>query len=444
MRTTRNAPGPVRSVGVRRYRADSAGLMQQLHQEYGDVTRFRVGPYVMHQVSDPELIREVLHDNTGAYRRGRVFKGFELFFGRGTMTTDGEEWRVRRTAGQPFYRTGFLHGNVPVIAGTVEEVLERWAAPAAGGTAIDVVPEMMRLAMGVVSRVLYGFDLTHRVGELIPAGRFALSAIFPGSPALILPGWLPGPHRRALRANQGAFDHAMDEVITEHEHGRIPPACMAGVLHTVTDPATGGAFTRQQVLDELKTHFIAGNETTGCALAWTLYEISRHDKVHDRLCEELDEVLGGRAPTGSDLAELPYLRQVVSESLRLHPPVPMTPREPVRDIEIGGYRVPAGSTIFMSQYTVHHDPAHWPDPDVFDPDRFGPARPGPGRYTYFPFSGGPRRCVGAPLAEIEIQVAVAMIVQRYRLRPLPGHPVATDSMISLRPRHGLVMTVEAR
>ena len=195
------------------------------------------------------------------------------------------------------------------------------------------------------------------------------------------------------------------------------------------------------MLDELKTHFIAGNETTGCGLAWTLYEIARHPHVRDRLAAELDGVLGGRAPDAADLARLPYLRQVVNESLRLHPPVPMTPREPVHDVEIGGYRVPAGSTVFMSQYTVHHDPAYWPDPDVFDPDRFDPGRPAPGQYTFFPFSGGPRRCVGAPLAEIEMQVAVAMIVQRYRLTPVPGHPVETDSMISLRPRFGLAMTL---
>jgi cytochrome P450 len=426
---------------VRRYRADSAGLMQQLHRKYGDVTRFRVGPYTMHQVVDPALIREVLHDTTGAYRRGRVFQGFELFFGRGTMTTDGEEWRARRMAGQPFYRTGFLNQNVPVIADTVNELLGRWAGPAQRGEAIDIVPEMMRLAMGVVSRVLYGFDLTHRSPGLIPAGRFSLSAIFPGSPALILPGWLPGPHRRRLRSAQAAFNDAMDEVITAHEHGRTPPECMAGTLHAVTDPVTGRPFTRQQVLDELKTHFIAGNETTGCGMAWTLYEIARHPEVHSRLCAELDDVLGGRAPTAADLAKMPYLRQVVNESLRLHPPVPMTPREPVHDVEIGGYRIPAGSTIFMTQYTVHHDPRHWPDPDVFDPERFDPARSGHGRYTYFPFSGGPRRCIGAPLAEIEIQVAVAMIVQRYRLTPQPDHPVETDSMISLRPRFGLVMTI---
>ncbi|MBP2327915.1 cytochrome P450 [Kibdelosporangium banguiense] len=429
---------------MRRYRADSAGLMQRLHREYGDVTRFRVGPYVMHQVTDPALIKDVLHDNIGTYRRGRVFHGFELFFGIGTMTTDGEQWRTLRTAGQPFYRTGFLNESVPVIAGTVTELLTRWDGLAARGEPVDIVPEMMRLAMGVVSRVLYGHDLTHRADELIPAGRFALSAIFPGSPELILPGWVPGPHRRRLRCAQAAFDNAMDEVITAHEHGRTPPDRMAGTLHAVTDPETGRSFNRQQVLDELKTHFIAGNETTGCGLAWTLYEIARHPDVHSRLCAELDDVLCGRTPAMADLAKLPYLRQVVNESLRLHPPVPMTPREPVHDIELGGYRIPAGSTIFMSQHTVHHDPAHWPDPDVFDPGRFDPDRPGPGRYTYFPFSGGPRRCIGAPLAEIEIQIAVAMITQRYRLSPLPHHPVETDSMISLRPRHGVVMAVEAR
>lgn len=428
-------------IAVRRFRADSPAVMRELHREFGDVTVFKVGPYRMHQVAAPELVRDVLQDNTGVYRRGQVYRGFELIFGTGMLTADGEQWRSLRAAGRPFYRAGFLNDSMPLITGTVRDLVRGWADIARQGQPIDVVPHVMRLAMGVVSRVVYGIDVRHRSDELHPAVMAALTVMMPGSTAQLLPGWLPGPHRRGLRLARSRIDGAMAEVLAAHEQGRGAGAGMAGVLSGMTDPSTGEPLTRQQIVDELKTHFLAGHETTGCGLAWTLHEIATHPDVQDRLGAELDTVLNGREPSTDDLAALPYLRQVVAESLRLHPPIPYFPREPVRDVEIGGCPIPAGSTIFLSQYTVHHDPAHWPDPDRFDPDRWAPDRPGPARYTYFPFGGGQRRCVGAPLAELEIQVAVAMIAQRFRLTPVPGRPVVPQATISLRPRHGLVMTI---
>ncbi|QWF84065.1 cytochrome P450 [Amycolatopsis sp. CA-230715] len=442
MTTTERAPGPALPFGIRRFRDQAAHLMLRMAREHGDVTRFRVGPELMHQVAGPEAIREVLHDNEN-YRRGRVYEGFELFFGKGLLTTDGEQWRTLRRTGQPMFRANFLHPNAPVITAAVDGLMRRWEGLAARGAPVDIVPEVMRLAFDVVTRVLCDHDLSHRADEVIPAIVHVLSAMFPGSAEQLLPAWLPGRHRRRLRATQAVLDAAVGELLAEHHRGALPADRMVGRLVAAID-RNGNGLTRGQILDELKTHLLAGHETTGCGLAWTLHEIAAHPEVGDRLRAEVTAVLSGRDArelTTSDLAALPYLRQVVAESLRLHPPIPMFPRQPIRDVRVGGYRIPARSTVFVSPLTVHHDPRHWPDPEAFDPGRFDPDGPGPARYTYFPFGGGQRRCIGAPLAELEIQLAVAMITTRFRLRPRQGHPVDPHSLISLRPRSGLPMTI---
>lgn len=427
------APGPVRPFGVRRFRTEAAAIMVGLARDYGDVTRFRVGPTLMHQVTGPSAIRDVLHDSQ-SYRRGKVYGGFELFFGKGLLTTDGHEWKTLRNTGAPFFRTGFLHPNVPAITDAVNDLVRRWETLAQRGEPVDIVPEVMRLAFDVVTRVLCGYDLRHRADEVIPAIVNVLSAMFPGSPELLLPRWVPGPHRRRLRATQLVLDAAVAELIDTR------PDRLVAALLGASDVDSGEPLTRRQVMDELKTHLLAGHETTGCGLAWTLYELAAHPEAAEQVRAELS-VLGDRDPVAEDLPRLPYLGQVVDEALRLHPPIPMFPREAVRDVEVGGYRIPAGSTLFVSPFTMHYDPRYWTNHLNFDPSRFAADRPGPARYTYLPFGGGQRRCIGAPLAEIEIRLAVAMLARRFRLTPLPGHRVDPHSLISLRPRFGLRMRI---
>lgn len=436
----RNAPGPTLPFGVRRYRDDAAALMLGLHREYGDVARFRVGPQLMHQIAGPDLIRQVLHDRE-SYRRGAVYGGFELFFGQGMLTTEGAHWRTRRSAGQPYFHAHHLHPAVPDIAEVVGELLERWEILAAQGVPVDIVPGIMRLTFEVVTTVLCGTDMRHRSDEVVAAIPYVLSAMFPGSPEQLLPSWLPGRVRRRLRSTQSLLDGVADELMDRFLDGAAPPDRLVGTLFGTTDPVTDAPLTRRQIADELKTYLLAGHETTGCGLTWTLYEIARHPAVHDRLTAELTEVLGDRSPTAADLPHLPYLSQVVDEALRLHPPIPMFPREPLHDIELGGYRIPGGTAIFVSPHAAHRDPRHWTDPDTFDPDRFGPDRPKPQPYTYLPFGGGARRCIGAPLAEFEIRIAVALIVRRFRLTPPPGRNASEYSLVSLRPRAGLPLTI---
>ncbi|MFJ9363922.1 cytochrome P450 [Nocardia sp. NPDC101769] len=417
--------------------------MVDLHRKYGGVSRFRVGPYLMHQVSDPVLVQSILHDKKGRFVRGTFYRGFELFFGKGLLTADGADWRMRRDATAPYYRAAELKSAIPEITACIEKLARNWEAVADTGKPIDIVPDLMGLAMDVVSRVILGSGIDGRRDDLVEAVRIALPAMVPGDLAQHVPTWLPLPYLRRVRKARKAIVDALRAIMSDHRQGDGDPDSMGASLFGLTDPESGRPWHHEQILDEYRSHFLAGHETTGCGLAWTLYELGRNPAIRARLRTELDDVLGGAAPTADDVDRLPYLQQVVKESLRLYPPIPMFPREPAADVEAGGFRIGKGTTIFISPYAVHHNPEHWPDPDTFDPDRFAAERTAQ-RYSYLPFGGGSRRCVGARLAELEIQLTVAVLTQRFDLSVVPGTAVEPHAMVSLRPREGVMMTVTAR
>ncbi len=206
------------------------------------------------------------------------------------------------------------------------------------------------------------------------------------------------------------------------------------------DEETGEGMSDQQARDEVITIFFAGHETTATALTWAFYLLSQHPDVEARLREEVNTILAGRVPTFADLPKLEYLHRVLQETLRLYPSAYLFARQAVNDEGIDGYHIPAGNLIFICPYVTHHDPAYWPDPERFDPDRFLPeqvaARP---REVYYPFGEGPHLCIGNHLAMMEMQLILAMALQRYRWELIPGHPVAIKPVVSLTPKYGMKM-----
>ncbi|MFJ8108080.1 cytochrome P450 [Streptomyces sp. NPDC096132] len=454
------APGPTGSVlfgALSSFKKDTLRLLTELQRQYGGVVRMKMGPYLVHQVTAPEAVRHVLQDNARNYVRGRFYRGFHLFFGRGMLTTDGAEWRTRRAVSRPFFHRAALRARSATVTDTVEELLERWEPHAASGEPVDITDDMMWLAMGVLGRMLFGVDLRQYADRLLPAVRFSLKAmILTGEVKQLLPRWVPTTYQRRLRRHQRTLNDVMDEIIDLHRRGGGSPDSVVAALLKATHEVTGEPFTQRQIRAELKTLFLAGHETTGCALAWTLHAIARHDDVRTRLDAELDAVLAGRVPTAEDLDEMPYLRAVVDESLRLYPPIWLFPRDTVADDHIAGHHVPAGSTVLVPVYAAHHNPAVWDDPETYAPERFCPAHAGTAtnggsrtgstprqrdRYDYFPFGGGARKCIGMDLALLELRLAVAMVAQRYRLRPAEGHPVRPTALVSLRPQPGVVVHI---
>jgi cytochrome P450 len=204
-------------------------------------------------------------------------------------------------------------------------------------------------------------------------------------------------------------------------------------------------MTDEQLRDEVMTLFLAGHETTANALTWTWYLLSQHPDAERAMHAEIDEVLGRRLPTMDDVPKLGYTRTVLAESMRLYPPAWIIGRKAIGDYEVGGYPVPAGSVLFMCQYVVHRDARWYPEPERFDPMRWTPeaqsARP---KFSYFPFGGGPRQCIGEQFAWTEGVLLLATLAQRWRFRLVPHHPIALQPLITLRPKYGMRMTIERR
>jgi cytochrome P450 len=217
------------------------------------------------------------------------------------------------------------------------------------------------------------------------------------------------------------------------------------MLMTARDEDTGETMTDEQLRVEVTTFLLAGQETTSLALTWIWYLLSQHPAARQQFENEIDSVLGGRPPDYGDLANLPYARMVIDEAMRLYPPAWGFSREAVGDDQLGGYHLPRGFLVFVIPFVLHRLPAYWSNPGTFDPERFAPERSADRpKFVYLPFGAGPRQCIGNQFALIEAQLVLATLAQQYRLTLVPGHRVDPWPLITLRPRFGMVMTIEKR
>jgi cytochrome P450 len=255
----------------------------------------------------------------------------------------------------------------------------------------------------------------------------------------------PTPKYRRFQAARAVLRGAVDHVIAERRRSGSDGADLLSMLMSARDEETGEAMTDEQLRVEVTTFLLAGQETTSLALTWTWYLLSQHPRAQRRLEEEIDVVLNGRPPEYSDLVNLPYMRMVIDEAMRLYPPAWGFSRQALADDQLGGFRLPRGWLAFVIPYVLHRLPAFWQDPEAFDPERFSPERSADrSKFVYIPFGAGPRQCIGNQFALIETQLSVATFAQSYRLHLKPGHRVDPWPLITLRPRFGMPMIIERR
>jgi cytochrome P450/NAD(P)-dependent dehydrogenase (short-subunit alcohol dehydrogenase family) len=428
------------------YKRDPIAMLLRLRQEHGDVARNRLGPFLTHALAHPEQLQYVLQDNHRNYVRGRFYDNFKLFFGNGLLTTDGDFWRRHRRAVQPMFHKKHINDSTAAVGAAAMGLVERWSR-LAPGESIDVVPEMMHLSLAILGKMIFNSDISRHAEEVGPLVRFGLEAMMPqGNLNDFIPRSAPTPFNlRVHRARKG-IDRIIAQVIDDHREGRCETSDIISLLLGARHPETGAPMTEREVHDEVMTVFLAGHETTGSGLAWALYAVAQHPSIFRQLREELDARLGGRTPTVADLEDLPYLDKVVNEALRVYPPIWGFTRDLSNDDEIGGFHIPAGSSIFIAPYVTHRHPEFWSNPEAFDPENFAADAPQRHKFAYLPFGGGMRKCIGYQMALLIMRVQIATVVQHLDLALLPGHPVIRGALISLRPLEGirLVITPRAR
>ena len=421
-------------------RRDPLKFLRWAAREYGDVVRFDAWPFIVHVLHHPDHIKHVLQDNNRNYWKGNLMRRVKPLIGEGLFTSEGDFWRRQRRLAQPAFHHQRIEGFVTLMSTAGARMLDGWETAAAQGSPIDLMEQMSRVTLRVVGQALFGVDL---IGEAAGVGRAMLSALqFVSEEAFSLfQSWLivPTPRNLRFRRARAALDRVVFDIIDRRRSAGGGDDLLA-MLMAARDEETGEGMSARQLRDEIMTLMLAGHETTAVTLAWACLLLAQHPEVGDSVRCEVAKVLGGRAPELADLPRLELTRRVIDETLRLYPPVAVISRETYAADEIDGYAIPAKSGVMLSPYVTHRHPAFWDDPERFDPERFTPeqvaARP---RFAYFPFSGGPRLCIGNEFALMEAQILLAMIMQRYRVEVAPGHTVQHEIRVTLRPRQPMLM-----
>jgi len=425
-------------------RRDPLSFLSRVSAEYGDIAHFRLGPFHVYLLNHPDDIEQVLVTSHQRFVKGRSLSGARRLFGNGLLTSDAQlHTRQRRLVQPAFHRLHLdAYGGVMTTLGVQRR--DAWD----DGDTIDIAAEMSRLTLAITSRILFGADGDAVAAEIAAPLETATSllevAVLPFAAFADL---LPLPHARRFRTARATIDRVVNGVIERRRRDTHRNDDILSLLLSVRDEATGARMSDSQLRDEVVTLLLASHETTANALGWTWYLLARHADADARLSAEIDAVLGGsRLPSALDLPNLRYVRMVLAESMRLYPPAWLLARVAVEDHDARGYVIPKGSLVVLSPWVVHRSSRYFPEPERFEPERWSPERHnGHPRFSYFPFGGGSRGCMGEAFAWMEGVLLVTLIAQRWRFRLLDEstHPEMHPAL-TLTPKAGIRVTVERR
>jgi cytochrome P450 len=411
---------------------DRLGFLTDCARRYGDCVALRLGPKRILLLSHPDLIEEVLVTQNRRFRKHFALRRTRRTLGNGLLTSEGDFWRRQRRLAQPAFHRDRIAAYGQVMVEYAERMLRTWA----DGQRRDAQADMMQLTLEIVTKTLFDADIASESAGIASAMETLMESFTDRVSRLVrLPVWLPVPANVRFRRAMRQVEAILSGIIarrrrTGEDHGDL----LSMLLHAQDTEGDGTGMTDRQLRDEVVTLFMAGHETTANTLAWVW-----------TLHAELDAVLAGRPPMVADLPRLPYAEWVVTEALRVLPTVWLLGREAIEPTEVGGFRVPKGMTLWMSQWVIHRDGRWFDEPEAFRPGRWadGLARRLP-RYAYFPFGGGPRVCIGNHFAQMEAVLLLATIARRFRVRVPEGMVITPIPTMTLRPEGGVPAVLEER
>ncbi len=440
-------PGPKRHLftgNTREFYKDQLGFLTESARKYGDVVSLRFLHVPVYLLSNPVHIEQVFGSQNFIKSKSLRLPLQRRIFGNGLLSSNGEQWLRERRLTQPAFHRDHLNAyGESMIAGT-EKMIADWEADGIR----DVYDEMRALALEISAKCLFNADMS-RVGATVREISDTVTKVFAAQGGLlwILDNFLPTPNNIRFRKAIKQLDKIIYDLVsrqTDHDNYDKSENLIAMLLSAQDEH--GARMNRQQLRDELATLFFSSHEAVALALTWTCYLLARHPDKQETLFAELrGRLLEGTTPTVADLRGLPYTRMVIKEALRLYPPNRSVGREALNDCEIGGYYVPAGTQVIMSQWVVQRDPRHFESPEEFRPERWTPefTKQLP-KYAYFPFGGGPRVCIGQDFALMEAMLVVATVLRKFRLALVTDQVIEPQPVVLLRPRNGIKIQATAR
>ena len=416
-------------------------LFQHLADSYGDIAHYKIGHHHIVFLNHPDYIREVLVVQNDNFIKERTVQRSKMLLGEGMITSEGAVHRAQRLAAQPAFHRQRIAEYAGIMVEEAVHTGDSWRA----GEQRDIAADMMHLTLNVVARTLLATDLRTEVYELAAAINRIMSLynfliMLPAAEWLV---HLRPPGLAAFLRARNRIDAVVYRMIDVHrKSGRDRGSLLDLMIAASPDD---DAESRQALRDQVITIFLAGYETVANALSWTWYLLSLNPDCEQMFHEEVGRVLEGRTPSLHDVPRLRYTENVMAESLRLYPPAWAMGRYARNDFALGDYFLPARTTVLISQFITHRDARYFPDPLAFDPDRFSAAgRAQRTKFTYFPFGAGARQCIGESFAWMEGVLILATLGQKWKLNLVPGHRVEPQPLITLRPKYGMRMKLEAR
>jgi cytochrome P450 len=415
-------------------------LFQYLAETYGDIAHYKIGHHHIVFLNHPEYIREVLVVQNDNFIKERTVQRSKMLLGEGMITAEGAAHRAQRQTAQPAFHRQRIVEYGGVIVEEALRVRNSW-----GAGERDIAQDMMHLTLNVVSRTLFATDLREEVFELAAAinrimGLYNFLVMLPAAEWLV---HLRPPGLAAFVRARNRIDAVVYRMIDAHRKAEVDRGSLLDMM-LAASPGNDEE-SRRSLRDQVITIFLAGYETVANALSWTWYLLSQNPECEAKFHAEIDSLPGGRLPTFEEMPRLRYTESVLAESLRLYPPAWAMGRYALNDFELGKFFLPARTTVLISQFITHRDARYFPDPLRFDPERFsaeGKARRG--KFSYFPFGAGARQCIGESFAWMEGVLILATLGQKWKMRLVPGHRVEPQPLITLRPKFGMKMNLEAR
>ena len=408
----------------------------------GDIVRLPLTRRPLYLINHPDFIKDIFVTRQKHFKKGRGLEQAKKLLGDGLLTSEDPYHLRQRRLIQPAFHRQRIAAYAEDMTRSAEQTRLRWN----DGETRDMAAEMLRLTLAVVGKTLFNAEVEGEAGEI----GDALTEVIALFHTLMLPvagllEKLPIPSVRRFARARARLDATIYRLIEQRRASGEDRGDLLSMLLLAQDEEDGGRMTDLQVRDEALTIFLAGHETTANALAWTWYLLSQNPDAEAKFHAELDTVLAGRTPTLDDLPNLPFTRHVLAESLRMYSPAWVVGRRVLSEYQIENYVLRPGDIVLMSQAVMHYDTRFWSDPERFDPDRWTPEaeaeRP---KFAYFPFGGGPRVCIGEQFAWMEEMLLLATLGQQWRMRLAPDQVIATQPIITLRPKFGMRMILTRR
>jgi cytochrome P450 len=439
-------PGPraMPILGARgnflKFLRDPITYTTKVYQTYGELASITKGDLTQVLAFGPDYNRVVLSNADLFYTIFEMVTSERIKARRrgiGLLNMNGAQHKQQRRLMMPAFHRKRVEAYHDDMVAFTQNVLDRWHV----GQRLDVSHEMRQLTLRIACQTLFGLDVTERapgigrlVTQLLESNQFEPQiALFPFD--------IPGtPFHRMMKNAERLEDEILALIARKRAAASEQRDVLAMLLHARDEDGSG--MTDFELIGQTMTLLIAGHETSANTLTWTLFLLAQHPNVLADVVDELEGVLRGSAPTVEQLNQLPLLERVIKESLRLLPPGTLISRMSTAPVEIGPYRLPTGAIVILSEYVTHRLPDIYPEPKAFKPERWETIEPSP--YEYLPFGAGPRMCIGATFAMMEIKIVLAMLLQRYRLSVVPKTRVDHQVKITLSPKGGMPMLVASQ